>query len=151
MWGHASLRSDTECCEIHVGYRPAGWPAECGSPAHCLLALYSTAVTTCLDMQPLCTYCMFRTSCSNPGICNVETGCVLCDVATSLHILLTCASLFTKAAAVSRRPVTAEAEFGPGSVHVRFVVDKVALGQVPLPVLRFPRQYHSTSVPYSSW
>jgi hypothetical protein len=34
------------------------------------------------------------------------------------------------AQAVSRRPLTAEARFDPGSVHVGFVVDKVALGQV---------------------
>jgi hypothetical protein len=39
-----------------------------------------------------------------------------------------------------RRPV-----FEPGSMHVGFVVDKVALGQVFLRVLRFfPCQYHST-------
>jgi hypothetical protein len=37
------------------------------------------------------------------------------------------------AQAVSHRPLTAEARFDPGSVHVGFVVDKVALGQV------FPR------------
>jgi hypothetical protein len=34
---------------------------------------------------------------------------------------------------VSRRLLTAEARVGPGSVHVGFVLDKVALGQV------FPR------------
>jgi len=34
------------------------------------------------------------------------------------------------AQAVSRRPLTAEAWFAPGSVHVGFVVGKVALGQV---------------------
>jgi hypothetical protein len=39
--------------------------------------------------------------------------------------------------AVSRRPVTAEVWFVPGSVRVGFVVDKVALGQVFLRVLRF--------------
>jgi hypothetical protein len=32
-------------------------------------------------------------------------------------------------------------EFDPGSVHVGFVADKVALGQV------FPCQYHSTGAP----
>jgi hypothetical protein len=31
--------------------------------------------------------------------------------------------------------------YTPGSIHVRFVVDKVALGQVFLRVLRFSRQY----------
>jgi hypothetical protein len=35
--------------------------------------------------------------------------------------------------------------FAAGSIHVGFVVDKVALGQVFLRVLRFfPCQYHST-------
>jgi hypothetical protein len=33
---------------------------------------------------------------------------------------------------VSRCPLTMEAGFVPGSVHVGFVVDKVALGQVLL-------------------
>jgi hypothetical protein len=41
------------------------------------------------------------------------------------------------AQAVSRRPLTAEAGFDPGSAHVRFVVDKVALGQVFPRALRF--------------
>jgi hypothetical protein len=38
-----------------------------------------------------------------------------------------------------RRPA-----FATRSVHVGFVVDKVALGQVFLRVLVFPYQYHST-------
>jgi hypothetical protein len=43
------------------------------------------------------------------------------------------------AQAVSRRPLTAEARgLVPGQVHVRFVVDKVALGQVFLRVVGFP-------------
>jgi hypothetical protein len=40
--------------------------------------------------------------------------------------------------------------FDPGSVHVRFVVDKVALGQVPPPppsTSVFPCQFHSISAP----
>jgi hypothetical protein len=38
--------------------------------------------------------------------------------------------------------------FDPGSVHVGFVVGKVALGQVFLRVLRFfPRQFHYTGAP----
>jgi hypothetical protein len=41
------------------------------------------------------------------------------------------------AQAVSRRPVTAETGFSPRAVHVEFVMDKVALGQVSLRVLRF--------------
>jgi hypothetical protein len=36
----------------------------------------------------------------------------------------------------------------PVSVHVQFVVHKVALGQVSLRVLRFSRQYHSTKALY---
>jgi hypothetical protein len=38
--------------------------------------------------------------------------------------------------------------FDPGSVHVRFVVDKVALGQVFFSELSvFPCQFHSTGAP----
>jgi hypothetical protein len=48
------------------------------------------------------------------------------------------------AQAVSRRPLTAEARVCPGSIDVGFVVDKLALGQIFLQVLRFPCQYHST-------
>ena len=52
------------------------------------------------------------------------------------------------AQAVSRRHPTAEAGFDPGSVHVGFVVDEVALGQVVPRVLRFsPFQFHSTGAP----
>jgi hypothetical protein len=39
---------------------------------------------------------------------------------------------------VSRRPFTAEARFAPEAVHVGFVVDEVAVGQLCLRVLRFP-------------
>jgi hypothetical protein len=43
------------------------------------------------------------------------------------------------AQAVSRRPLTTEARGSvPSQVHVRFVVDKVALGQVFLRVVGFP-------------
>jgi hypothetical protein len=38
---------------------------------------------------------------------------------------------------VSQRPLTAEAQVHAGSIHVGFVVDKVALGYVFLRVLRF--------------
>jgi hypothetical protein len=42
------------------------------------------------------------------------------------------------AQAVSRRPLTTEVRGSdPGQVHVRFVVDKVALGQVFSPSCRF--------------
>jgi hypothetical protein len=47
----------------------------------------------------------------------------------SLLLFIVC----TMAEAVSRRPVTG---FAPGSVHVRFVVGRVALGQVFLLVPR---------------
>ena len=39
--------------------------------------------------------------------------------------------------AVSRRPLTAKAPEHPSPIRVEFVVDKVALGQVFLRVLRF--------------
>jgi hypothetical protein len=46
---------------------------------------------------------------------------------------------------VSRRPLTTQARGSvPGQVHVRFVVDKVALGQVFLRVACFPCRFHST-------
>jgi hypothetical protein len=52
------------------------------------------------------------------------------------------------AQAVSRRLLTAETRFDPGSVHVGFVVDKVALGQVFSPSTSgFPCQFHSTGAP----
>jgi hypothetical protein len=38
---------------------------------------------------------------------------------------------------ISRRPVTPETLFDPRLVHVRFVLDKAALGQAFLAVLRF--------------
>jgi hypothetical protein len=41
------------------------------------------------------------------------------------------------AQAVSRRLLTAETRFAPRSVHVGFVVEKVALGKIFLPVFRF--------------
>jgi hypothetical protein len=43
----------------------------------------------------------------------------------------------------SRRP-----GFAPGLVHVGFIVDKLALGQVSVRVLRFPCQYHSIMALY---
>ena len=52
------------------------------------------------------------------------------------------------AQAVSRRPLKAEARFDPGSIHVGFVVDKVALGQVFSPSTSvFPCRFHSTGAP----
>jgi hypothetical protein len=53
------------------------------------------------------------------------------------------------AQAVSRRPLTAEVRVHPRSVHVGFMVDKVALGQVFPRVLRFspPCQFNSTGAP----
>jgi hypothetical protein len=40
-------------------------------------------------------------------------------------------------AQISRRPPTVEVGFDPGSVHVGFLVDKVALGQAFPRVLQF--------------
>jgi hypothetical protein len=54
------------------------------------------------------------------------------------------------AQAVSRRPLTTKARGSvPGHVHVRFVVDKVALGQVFLRVVGFPLSisFHWCSIP----
>jgi hypothetical protein len=39
--------------------------------------------------------------------------------------------------------------FVPRLVRVGFVMDRVALGQVFLQGLRFPRQYHPINAPYS--
>jgi hypothetical protein len=49
---------------------------------------------------------------------------------------------------VSRRPLTAEARVRARSIHVGFVADKVALGQVFFRVLRFSPvniSFHSRS------
>jgi hypothetical protein len=52
------------------------------------------------------------------------------------------------AQAVSLWPVIAEARFDPGLVHVGFVVDKMALGQVfTHSTSVFPCQFHSTGAP----
>jgi hypothetical protein len=51
------------------------------------------------------------------------------------------------AQAVSRLP-TRKPGFDPGTVHVGFVVDKVALGQVcPPSISVFPCPFHSTGAP----
>jgi hypothetical protein len=52
------------------------------------------------------------------------------------------------AQAVRRRPLTEEAGFDSGSVHVGFVVDEVALGQVFLRVVGFPLSvsFHRCSI-----
>jgi hypothetical protein len=50
----------------------------------------------------------------------------------------------TEAAPWLRSLITGLSLWKPWSVHVEFVVDKVALGQVLLWVLQFSRQYHST-------
>jgi hypothetical protein len=58
------------------------------------------------------------------------------------------------AQAVSCWPLTAEVRIRARVMHVGFIVDKVALGQVFLQVLRFPLSiysYHSTIAPYSSF
>jgi hypothetical protein len=50
------------------------------------------------------------------------------------------------AQAVSRRHINAEPGFTPWTVHVGFVVDKVALGQVFFEFFSIPSQYHPTFV-----
>jgi hypothetical protein len=50
--------------------------------------------------------------------------------------------------AVSHQPPTTEARSSFRPVHVRFVVDKAAMGQVFLRGLRFSRQYHSIHALY---
>jgi hypothetical protein len=56
------------------------------------------------------------------------------------------------AQAVSCWPLTAEVRIRARVIHVGFIVDKVALGQVFLQVLRFPLSiYNSTIAPYSSF
>ena len=49
---------------------------------------------------------------------------------------------------ISHRSLTAAARIDPRPVHVGFVVDKGALGDVILRVLRFSRHYDSTNAPY---
>jgi hypothetical protein len=39
----------------------------------------------------------------------------------------------------------------PRTVHVKFVVNKVAAEEVYLSNVVFPCHYHSTNTPYSSW
>jgi hypothetical protein len=58
------------------------------------------------------------------------------------------------AQAVSRWPLTTEARGSiPGQVHVRFVVDKVALGQVFLRVVGCPLSisFHRCSITCKTW
>jgi hypothetical protein len=58
------------------------------------------------------------------------------------------------AQAVSRRPLTAEARGSvPGQVHVRFVVDKVALEQVFIRVVSFPLSisFHRCYINCKNW
>jgi hypothetical protein len=52
------------------------------------------------------------------------------------------------AQAVSRQPLTTEARGSvPGQVHVRFVEDKVALGQFFSELSVLPCRFHSTGAP----
>jgi hypothetical protein len=66
-----------------------------------------------------------------------------CDCSIFIHVP-TGEGGFAMALAVSRRSLTAESRI---RVWVGFLVDKVALGQVFLRVLRFSRQYNSTVLP----
>jgi hypothetical protein len=72
-----------------------------------------------------------------------------------LYIQFRLISVFKKAVPWLRDSVAGISPQRPGfntrPVHVRFVVDKVAMEQVSLIVLQFlPRQYYSTSDPFSS-
>ena len=66
-------------------------------------------------------------------VCIADTACVYCAVRTG--------SLKFRSILIAEVPVRCP---------VRFVVDKMALGQVCLAVLRLSRQCHYTSYPYSS-
>jgi hypothetical protein len=71
----------------------------------------------------------------NRLIVTIEKEFVLREVETEfLNIIYTSASPQGRATAqaVSCRPLTSAAPIEPGPVHVRFVVDKVASGQVSL-------------------
>jgi hypothetical protein len=74
----------------------------------------------------------------------------LTDISAVLTVRATIlTSLFSMgillAQVINRRPLTAEARVRARVVNVGFVVDKVALGQVFLQVLRFPlSMYHPT-------
>jgi hypothetical protein len=72
------------------------------------------------------------------------------DIALSVS----CCSGRAMAQSVSRRPLTTEARGSiPGQVHIRFVVDKVALGQVFLRVVGFPLSisFHWCSINCKNW
>jgi hypothetical protein len=65
------------------------------------------------------------------------------EALTGIVLQLSCEFRRSVAGLSPRRP-----GFNPGSVHVGFLMDKVALGQVPPPrILRFSRQFHSTGAP----
>jgi hypothetical protein len=75
----------------------------------------------------------------NWRVCITETECVYSAVrAESIKcILMFVPKSCALAQAVSRRAVTVEATVRSRSVHVRFVVEKVALGEDFLRILRF--------------
>jgi hypothetical protein len=52
---------------------------------------------------------------------------------------------------VSRRPLIAESGFAPGSIHVGFVADQVALGQVFLRVFPLSVLFHRPPYLYIIW
>jgi hypothetical protein len=72
----------------------------------------------------------------------MQTEYILCEGDTVFLYIIDINMIFQKAVAWFRRIVTTlslrRSRFNPGPVHVRFVVDELALGQVLLPVLRFP-------------
>jgi hypothetical protein len=85
----------------------------------------------------------------------MQTRCVYCKVGTELLYISYTDWGFNSGRAIaqafSRRPPLRKPGFDPRSVHMRFVVDKMTLGQVFLQVLRcFPCQYQSTNALLSS-
>jgi hypothetical protein len=82
----------------------------------------------------------------------IHLGCTLLDLVCVFFLNIVMGRAMAQA--VSRRPLTTEARGSiPGQVHVRFVVDKVALGQVFLRVVGFPLSIslHWCSINCKTW
>jgi len=81
----------------------------------------------------------------------MEANTVLCVVRTEYFyrrkVLISVAVLCHRRLLAGRLPL--RPGFDPWSVHVRFDVDKVAVGQYFSHHFSFSRQYHSTNAPYS--
>ena len=86
-----------------------------------------------------------------PIVFLMEANTVLCEVRTKYFyrwkMLISVAVLYHRRLVAGR--LTRRHGFDPRSVHVRFDVDKVAVGQAFSQYFSFPCQYHSTNAPYS--